>query len=74
MLKLVEFHYGDPRKGANMAFRFLSLTLLGPKANIIIGCLTFIFYQKYFYDKMDLRLFYFNVTIRVSYNGNTHHR
>ena len=25
-------------------------------------CLTFIFYQKYFYDKMDLKLFYFHVT------------
>ena len=26
-----------------------------------LGCLTFIFYQKSFYDKMDLRLFYFDV-------------
>ena len=26
------------------------------------GGLTFIFYQKYFYDKMDLRLFYFHGT------------
>ena len=26
------------------------------------GCLTFIFYQKYFYDKMDLRVSYFHVT------------
>ena len=28
-----------------------------------IGYLTFIFYQKYFYDKTDLRLFYFHVAI-----------
>ena len=27
-----------------------------------ILCLTFIFYQKYFYDKMNLRFFYFRVT------------
>ena len=27
------------------------------------GSLTFIFYQKYFYDKMDLKLFYFHMTI-----------
>ena len=26
----------------------------------------FIFYQKYFYDKMDLRIFYFHVTKWVS--------
>ena len=32
-------------------------------AYIVTGCLTFIFHQKYFYDKMDLRLFYFRVTI-----------
>ena len=27
------------------------------------GCLTFIFCQKYFYDKMDFRLFYFHATM-----------
>ena len=26
----------------------------------VYGCLTFIFYQKKFYDKMDLRLFFFS--------------
>ena len=26
-------------------------------------CLKFIFNQKYFFDKMDLRLFYFHVTM-----------
>ena len=31
------------------------------ECKIPIGCLTFIFYQKYFYDKIDLRLFYFDV-------------
>ena len=35
-----------------------------------IGCLTFIFFQKYFfmiffYNNMDLRLFYFDVTIFI---------
>ena len=34
------------------------------------GCLTFIFYQKYFYDKMDFRLFYFHVTINKHEYGN----
>ena len=33
-----------------------------------IGCLTFIFHQKYFYDKMDLRVFYFHVTIYMLKN------
>ena len=28
-----------------------------------IGCVTFIFYQKYFFDKMGLQLFNFRVTI-----------
>ena len=28
-----------------------------------LGCLTFIFYQKYCFNKMDLGLFYFRVTI-----------
>ena len=27
------------------------------------GCLTFIFYQRYFYGKMDLKLFYLHVAI-----------
>ena len=27
------------------------------------GCFTFIFYKKYFYDKKDLGVFYFHVTI-----------
>ena len=32
-----------------------------------IGCLKFIFYQKYFYDKMDWRLFYFHVIQSLSF-------
>ena len=28
----------------------------------LYGCLTFIFYQRYFYDEMDCRIFYFHVT------------
>ena len=28
----------------------------------LYGCLTFIFYQRYFYDEMDCNIFYFHVT------------
>ena len=33
------------------------------ESKIDISCLMFIFYQKNFYDKMDLRFFYFHVPI-----------
>ena len=42
----------------------------------LIGYLTFIFYQKYFFDKMDLRLFYFHVKkygTEKTPNSNTFH-
>ena len=35
--------------------------LIENECKIPYGSLTFIFYQKYFYDKMDLQLCYFHV-------------
>ena len=38
----------------------------------LIGCLKLVFYQKYFYDKMDYSLFYFQfdeIQIRKNYDS-----
>ena len=39
------------------------MSLIENECKTPIGCLIFIFDQKDFYDKMEIRLFYFHVTI-----------
>ena len=51
------------------SFYHEKIFLIESECKTPIGCLTFIFYQKYFYDKMDLRLFY----VRVTYGLLTEH-
>ena len=50
----------------------IKIILIENECKTYYGCLTFIFYQNIFYDKMDLRLFYFRVTICSTLNTCLH--
>ena len=42
---------------------FIIINIFDRKCKTPYGCITFNFYQKYFYEKTDLRHFYFRATI-----------
>ena len=42
---------------------FIIINIFDRKCKTPCGCITFNFYQKYFYEKTDLRHFYFRATI-----------
>ena len=44
---------------------FIIINIFDRKCTTPYGCITFIFYQKYFYEKTDLRHFYFRATIET---------
>ena len=53
--------YHEPHKKASSPFYHINI--FDRKCKTPYGCITFNFYQKYFYEKTDLRHFYFRATI-----------